>query len=116
MFDPTETACDDVPMIRDRGRYSRWAIAASAAAALSFADFVTISLYGISSTNRLFASQLTQAGIAIGVIASGPTALVLAKIAIWEINHQPYLRGRLLAECVVVFGWICIAFEIAFAG
>jgi hypothetical protein len=114
-------------IIQDRGRYSRWAIAAGAAAAIALGDFVffTTAPGGLArsavapgiATPFNFGTAINSAlsfGIVVAMIATGPACVVLGKIAQRDLRRHPHLRGKTLADLVAMFGWLTCSIEIAF--
>jgi hypothetical protein len=105
--------------MRDRGRYSRWALAGAALAALGAVDFVIVALAGFRGSSILSLIPALFAGasetlIGLGWLAGGPTCIVLGKLALRQIKRRPWLRGELLAQIVVMVGWMATLVVIFF--
>jgi hypothetical protein len=101
-------------IVANRGRFSRWALAAGVVTAVGMTEYVVFSQTGIDSIvggARLFETSgvsrgLAELGVVLSCFALGPASLFLSYLASREIRLNPEMRGDRLALLARAFGWL----------
>lgn len=97
-----------------RDRFSRWAMAGGIAALIGVADYIVLALNGsrtlvaMANVYQQFGipSEFAGCAILLSCLAGGPACILLGKLALRDIRLHPGLRGELLAQLVVIAGWL----------
>ena len=98
-----------ITSMRDRGRYSRWALAGAALALLTTANYVIVGSQVLRGEVIHFLAVLPRPiaePLGFAWLLAGPASIVLGMLARREIRRQPWLRGDRLAQIVVIAGWL----------
>ena len=87
----------------NRDRVSRWALAGALVALIGVDDYVDA-----AHVYQQFGIPSEFAGWAFfqSCLAAGPACILLGKLALRDIRRHPGLRGELLAQLVVIAGWL----------